>query len=289
MREFKRIVEERSAGRMKVDLFYAGVLGTNAAMVQQVQSGALSLTLPGLAFLQGFLPQMRVLTLPYLVTTREQMLKLVDGPIGQRLAKALEAVGLKALGYMDVGPRQVFNNVRPIATPADIKGLKIRVQTNPAHIAFIEALGAIPVAMDFTEVYNSVKTRTVDGFDGTVYAAVNAKFYEVVRYLTILNFSYEYLGVVMSLTQFNNLPSDLQKIVLDAGQAHITFQRKAQAEGEVTILDQWKATGDKPVATLTPEQIKAFRDIALPTWTKSTDVIGSDLMTQLNETLKTFN
>lgn len=285
MHEFKRVAEELSGGRIAVEIFDSSQLGGVAELVDQARAGAISMTMPSSSFLQPTLPELSVLNLPYLMTSQEEAFALVDGEVGRRLDEALQEQDLKILGWHDAGFRHMFNNVRPISTPADLEGLKIRLQTDPIHIAAFEAFGSNPIALDYSELYGAVQQGVVDGFEGGLVGAMANNLHEVTEYVSLTGHAWTPLISIINLDQFNAMPADLQDIVLQASKAETEFQRQVQAEALTEVEDRYAEAGI-PINEPTPEQIQEFVDLALPTHDQFLESIGEDLYEEALRTVE---
>jgi tripartite ATP-independent transporter DctP family solute receptor len=163
MEQFKAGVEAATKKELGVDLFPAMQLGGAQENVDQTRSGAIFGTVIGAAFLSRTAPEISALSVPFLFTDRKQAFRVVDGKVGKLIADRLEAKGFHLLGFMELGARHTTNNVRPIRTLADFRGLKIRLQPDDIHLATFRALGANPVAMDIKEVYSALQQGVLDG------------------------------------------------------------------------------------------------------------------------------
>ncbi|MDY2985279.1 MAG: DctP family TRAP transporter solute-binding subunit, partial [Synergistes jonesii] len=157
MKTFAKDVEAGSKGKIKVELYPNAQLGGDRELCEGVQMGTIQMAIPSTSALAGFDKRIQVLDLPYLFTTRKAAFDAVDGELGQKLNSYLEKKGFFVLGYQENGFRHVTNSKRPIKSPADLKGLKIRTMENPMHIAFFKELGANPTPMSWGELYTALQ------------------------------------------------------------------------------------------------------------------------------------
>ncbi|WP_455596710.1 DctP family TRAP transporter solute-binding subunit, partial [Cloacibacillus porcorum] len=162
MKVFAKDVDAGSKGKIKVELYPNAQLGGDRELCEGVQMGTIQMAIPSTSALAGFDKRIQVLDLPYLFTTRKAAFDAVDGELGQKLNAYLSKKGFEVLGYQENGFRHVTNSKRPIKTPADLKGLKIRTMENPMHIAFFKELGANPTPMSWGELYTALQQGTVD-------------------------------------------------------------------------------------------------------------------------------
>ena len=148
--QFKKEVEASTKGALIIETFPNMQLGGAQENVSQTRAGTIAMTWVGMAFLSRTVPELEALSLPFMFPNREVAYKVMDGPMGDVINGKLADKGFVALGYMELGPRQVTNNQRPIKTVADLKGLKIRLQPNETHLATFKALGANALSMDIS-------------------------------------------------------------------------------------------------------------------------------------------
>ena len=149
-----------------------------------MRAGTILMTWVGMAFLSRTVPELEAVSLPFLFPNREVAYKVMDGPIGDLIDQKLDDKGFIALGFMELGARQVTNSVRPIKTMADLKGLKIRLQPNETHLATFRALGANPLAMDIREVYSAMEQKVIDGHENPYALILDSRFFEVQKYVS---------------------------------------------------------------------------------------------------------
>jgi tripartite ATP-independent transporter DctP family solute receptor len=225
MEVFKEYVEKESAGRITVELFPGGALGGVAEGVQQTVSGAISMTHAAPSWWQQVSPGIGVMELPYLFTSTAQARKALDGDLGELIAEEMYASGLKVLGWYDLGFRHVLNNVRPVQTGADLKGLTIRFQNNPTHLDAFAALGSNPIPLDWSEVYPSMQQGVVDGVENSLGIVLSANLYEVGKYLSLTSHVHGSMAIAMNRATWDDLPADLQEIILEGSRLSVAYQR----------------------------------------------------------------
>ena len=173
------------------------------------------------------------------------------------IGKALEPRGIKLLGYMENGIRHMTNNVRPIKSPADMKDLKIRVQTNKIHIEMIKALGASPTPMDLSELYSAMQQGTVDGQENPSAHIYTKRFFEVQKYASLTAHAYAPEPVLISMITWKKLTPKQQKAVQDAANESIAWQRKVSEDQDNEYWDKIKATGKMEVITVDRKPFQA--------------------------------
>ncbi len=248
--EFAKKVGEKTGGAIRIEIFPAGQLGNDSQILDGAKLGTIDIAMTGNPFFSSFAPEMNVLDLPYLFRDYEQAYKVLDGPIGEGLLKAVERSGLKGLGSLEIGFRNLTNSKRPVRVPEDVKGLKIRTTPNPAHLQAFRLLGANPVGMPFTEVYLALKTGTVDGQENPTTLIYTMKFYEVQKYLSLTEHAYTATNVVMNLKKYQELKPEYQKALREAIRESASWQRKLNRDIEGQALKNMRAAGmqieDKP-------------------------------------------
>jgi tripartite ATP-independent transporter DctP family solute receptor len=241
--EFARMVKERTGGKLEVEIFPAAQLGNDPKVLEGVRLGTIDAGMTGNPFFTSFAPELNVLDLPYLFRDYEHAYKVFDGPIAGELLAVLEKHGLKGLGNLEIGFRNLTNSRRAVKTPDDVKGLKIRVVPNPAHVQAWKLLGGIPTPMPFPEVYLALKTGTVDGQENPVTIIYANKLHEVQKYLSLTWHAYTVFDVVMNLNRFRALPADVQTALKESLREAFVWQRQLDRQVEGEYLQKMKAGG----------------------------------------------
>ncbi|SFG12525.1 tripartite ATP-independent transporter solute receptor, DctP family [Desulfotomaculum arcticum] len=274
---FKKYVEEKSNGRIKVELHPNGELGGDRQAIEAVQLGTIQMTIPAAAVLSGFEPKFQVFDLPYLFKSKEAAYKALDGELGKKLSDLLIPLGLRNLAYGENGFRNITNNKGPINSPADLKGVKIRTMENPVHMATFKALGANPTPISFGELYTALQQGTVDAEENPIPLVYTSKFYEVQKYYTLDGHVYAATAVLINNDFFNSLPEDLQQIIVEGAEKYKDEQRKLSSQQDTEMLRALKDKGMQ-INELTPEQKQEFIDATLPVYDQFKDVLGEDLI-----------
>lgn len=247
--QFAEKVKERSQGRFEVQVFPNGALGSDGQTIGAVRGGALDICLTGNPFFTGMAPKLNVLDLPFLIQSRKHAAAVMDGPIGDSLRAELEGSNLKALATWEIGWRNLTNNRRPVATAADMRGLKIRTTPNPAHIKAFQLLGAIPTPMAFTELFTALETGTVDGQENPVTLILNAKFYEVQKHVSLTRHAFTTGPVVMNKAKFDAYPADIREMLVKTAVELAAVQRQMNEDTEGSSLAALKKAGMQAVET----------------------------------------
>ncbi|NLT77575.1 MAG: TRAP transporter substrate-binding protein, partial [Planctomycetes bacterium] len=175
-------VAARSDGRMKVEVFPSEQLGTEKECIEALQLGYLAMTKTSSAPMEGFVPKMRIFGVPYLFRDADHLWKVLNGPIGKELLLAGEAKRLRGLCYYDAGARSFYTKDRPIETPADLTGLKIRVQNSVMSMRMVQAMGGSPTPIPWGELYTALDQGVVDGAENNAPSLRTSRHYEVCKY-----------------------------------------------------------------------------------------------------------
>ena len=261
-REFARLVEERSNGELVIDIFSGGVLGGEGAVIEQVQMGATHATRISSAMLPSLDEAFSAIFLPYIWQSRDIKFDVLNGEVGDYFSDRLHDHGMTILAWHDGGARNLYNSVRPIYTPEDLQGLRIRVQESELMINLLNAMGASAVPMPMGEVYTAIQTGVVDGAENNWPTYYLHAQYEVARYFTVNEHSIIPEPLLFNLEFWNSLSAEHQAILFQAARDASEFQRAEWAEEEVRSEQAVVAAGSV-IARLTPEQRQAFADLAM--------------------------
>ena len=240
---FKAYVEEKSEGRLKVDVYASEQLGSNAEMAEMVEMGSLDAMMLPQGQEANYAPKLNILGMPFLFSSYDDVYKVLDSEIGDELIADLASHNMIQLAYWENGLRQTTNSVRPINTPEDLKGLKIRTPEDKVTMAIFEALGASPAPLAFSELYLALQQNTFDGQENPVSNIHANNFQDVQKYLAMTNHKYECKNMVFSLTTWNKLPADLQQILLDGAKIYGDEHRKAIVDSTDAMLEDLVAAG----------------------------------------------
>jgi TRAP-type transport system periplasmic protein len=210
---FKQLVEVETGGAVEVKLFPAGQLGGEREVAEGTKLGTIQMGMLS-GPLANFYKEAQVLDIPYLFSSYPVAWKVLDGWFGKEMAEdCLKKTGMRILAYDQVGFRNFTNSARPIKSPADLKGLKIRVMESPVYIALIKALGGSPTPISWTETYTSLQQKVVDGQENPVTSIKYAKLYEVQKYLTLDGHTYGVSFMLINEKFFQTLPKETQAII----------------------------------------------------------------------------
>ncbi len=269
---FAKLVAEKSGGEIEVKVFPNSQLGGQKDLIEGLVFGSVDMALVGTAALGQFQPQISLFDLPFLFDDRPHAFRSLD-TVGMEIGQALEPRGIKLLGYMENGIRHMTNNVRPIKAPGDMKDLKIRVQTNKIHIEMIKALGASPTPMDLSELYSAMQQGTVDGQENPSAHIFTKRFYEVQKYASLTAHAYAPEPVIISMITWKKLSPKHQKIIQEAANESIVWQRKVSEDEDNDYWDKIRKTGKMEVLEV---DRKAFQEATKPVIAQFAKTVGED-------------
>jgi tripartite ATP-independent transporter DctP family solute receptor len=239
VKRFAELVEKKSGGKMKVQEFPASALGNEMQQQSALQGGVQEMSAPATTSLVGIVKEFGVIDFPFSIGSYQQADALLDGPLGQTLIAKLPEKGLVALGFWDLGFRNVTNSRRAVAKPEDLDGLKLRVIPNPVFIESFKAFKANPVPMPFTELYGALESKAVDGQENPFAVILSNKFFEVQKFVSATNHVYATNIILVSKRFWDKLSPAEQKIMQDAANESRPYQRevsRAAAQKAVTEL-----------------------------------------------------
>ncbi len=259
---FKEYLEDITNGRMAVEVHHAGALGKVRETMEMVKMGTLEAALGGVAHIQRHVPELGILVLPFLWKDLDTMFEVLDGPLGRHIEARLDAAGYHNLGFWDNGFRHVTNNRQPIMGVADLKGLKIRTLPTPVHIAYFKKLGAAPTPMDWTELFEALRTGVVDAQENPPAMVYTARFPEVQKYYSLTGHVNEPGALEMSKIFYEKLPDDLKLAVDVAARKATVWQRVENDKDNQKFLSKLKEAGME-INTIPEAGMGEFREIAL--------------------------
>lgn len=243
MDSFIEEVTEKTGGEVTGKTYHNGVLGSQPDAIEQMRLGVLDFGEFSLGPMGQAVPETNVVSLPFIFSSVPEMYRLMDGPVGEAIGKGMEAKGIKPLGWYGAGARSFYNSVRPINTPADVDGLKVRVMSNDLFVKMIEAMDGNATPMAFAEVYQSLKTGVVDGAENNPPSYESTNHFEVAKYYSLSEHLIIPECLCMSLKTWEKLSPENQEIVMAAGRASAEYQRELWAEREAASMEAVAAGG----------------------------------------------
>ena len=256
--KFAELVEERTNGEYKIDIYPNGTLGGESDMLDSMSMGMLDMGIITAGPFVNFSKMMGVLDMPFLFASNEEVYQILDGEIGKELLDTLEDAGLKGLAYAERGFRNVTNSVRPVTCAADLAGLKLRVMENEVYTATFTALDVNTVPMAWAEALTAMQQGTIEGQENPINVIYSFKLWEYgQKYVTLDRHSYSTAIITMSLDKFNELDEATQQIFLDAAQEAAEYERAWVAEQAASQLEEIKSHGVEVVENPDVESFRA--------------------------------
>ena len=240
---FAKEVERRTSGRYKVQTFYSGALGAERESIEATQLGTQELTLTSTGPVPNFVPEVRILDVPFLFRDYAHARSVLDGPIGQEMLVKFDAKGLKALAWAENGFRHMTNSKRAINGPDDLKGLKMRTMENPVHIQAYKGFGINPTPMAFTEVFMALQQGTVDGQENPLSVITAAKFEQVQKHLSLTGHVYSPAVILMNKGKFDELSASDKQHFIDAAKEAVKANRGRVDQDEKTAVADLRSKG----------------------------------------------
>ncbi len=235
---FAKEVEKRTGGRYKIQPFYSGALGAEREATEAVQLGTQELTFTSTGPVPNFVPEVKILDVPFLFRDYGHARAVLDGPIGQELLQKFDARGIKALAWGENGFRHMTNSKRAVNGPDDLKGLKMRTMENPVHVQAYKGFGIIPTPMAFSEVFMALQQGTVDGQENPLSVITSAKFDQVQKHLTLTGHVYSPCVFLMNKESFDKLSAADKTAFLEAAKEGVKANRlRVDSDEKMAVAD----------------------------------------------------
>lgn len=263
VKRFAEILSAKSEGKMKVQEFPSNQLGNEQQQQAALQGGVQQMYAPATTSLAGIVKEFGLVDFPFAVSDFEQADALLDGPLGQTLIEKLPEKGLVALGYWDLGFRNVTNSRHAIEKPEDLAGLKIRVIPNPVFLETFQAFKANPVPMPFAELYGALESKAVDGQENPFAVILSNKFYEVQKYVSATNHVYAANIVLVSKKFWDQLTPQEQQWMHESADEARAYQRQVSREAAKAAVEELKTRGAQ-FNEISPEEVARMREIVKP-------------------------
>lgn len=257
-------LEKSSAGRIKIQVFHSAQLGQEKDTIDQTRFGVIDMNRINMAPFNNLIPATNVPSLPFIFRSVDHMRKVMDGPIGDSLLKEFEKHDLVGLAFYDSGSRSFYNSKRPINTPADMKGLKIRVQQSDMFVSLVSALGANATPMNFGEVYSGLQTGVIDGAENNWPSYESTRHFEVSKFYSLTEHSLSPEVLVMSKKSFDKFSPADQALIRAAAKASVAKMRELWDAREKASEAKVKAGG----AQVNSVQKQPFIDAMKPVYDK---------------------
>ena len=280
---FKELAEKATQGRVKIDLYPNSQLYKDKEELDALQLGAVQMLAPSLAkFGPLGVKEFEVFDLPYIFPNREALDRVTEGPVGKGLLKKLEPKGIIGLAFWDNGFKLMSAN-KPLHTPADFKGLKMRIQSSKVLDAQMRALGANPQVLAFSEVYQALQTGVVDGTENPPSNFYTQKMNEVQKHVTLSNHGYLGYAVIVNKKFWEGLPADIRAALEGAMREATKYANMiAQKENDAAI-EAIRKSGKTTIYTLTEKEKEEWRKALLPVQKETEERIGKELIAAVNK------
>lgn len=263
--KFAELVKGNSGGNLVINVHPAGQLGGERDLLEGLQVGTVDFAISSLGVAASFVPEINVLNLPFLFRDAKHYTEVTNGPIGKRLLKAVEPKRMVGLGFFAPVFRVPMNGVRPITSPADFKGLRIRLMEVPLHMDTYRALGASPVPLPFGELYTALQLKTVDGNENAIATLYTERFYEVQKYVTVLPVFSNGAIVLMSQATWNKLSPKQRDIIMESLPEALAVGDKDYLALDEKGLTVMKNAG---LGINVPTDLAPFREAVKPVYAK---------------------
>lgn len=276
LQKFADLAKEKTGGRVSFRLFPNASLGNDIQMTTALQAGTLEVTLPASSTVANLVKEIGLFDLPFLFNTPQEADAVLDGPIGQRILAKLPEKGLIGLAWMENGYFTTTNSKHPINRLEDFQGLKLRAIQNPIYVDTTNALGAIATPLPVTEVYTALETKAIDGQQTPALAALGFKFFDVQKYLSLTNHTYNPFILLMSKKFWDKLSPADQKAIQAAAYEARDYERTRSRALNVGLIADIKAKGIV-VNEISPAETARMRERVQPVIDKHVKLIGPDL------------
>jgi tripartite ATP-independent transporter DctP family solute receptor len=277
LKELVEWLREKSNGEIELELYYNAQLGGDRQICEGVQIGTIELGGVASSVLAAFVPELTIFDFPYLFKTEAAAQKALDGELGDKLGELLLKKNFRIIGWGTNGYRHVTNNVRPIYSPDDMKGFKIRTMENPMYIDYFKEIGANPTPMSFSELFTALQQKTVDAQENPITIIYPSKLYEVQKYISFTGHAYAVVPFIMSEKYFQKLPKEYQDLIMEGAKIFIKRQRQLTSESDAGFIEDMKKSGVE-INELTKEQIDVFAGKAKPVYEKYVNTVGREIL-----------
>jgi C4-dicarboxylate-binding protein DctP len=278
---FKKIAEERTKGRVKVEVYPNSQLYKDKEEMEMLQIGAVQMLAPSLAkFAPLGLKEFEVFDLPFIFNDYKDLHKVTQGPVGAKLLKKLESKGLMGLAYWDNGFKVMSAN-KPLKNVSDMKGIKMRIQSSKVLDSQMRSVGAIPQVMAFSEVYQALQTGVVDGTENPPSNLYTQKMHEVQKYVTMSNHGYLGYAVLVNKKFWMGLPADIRTILEGAMKDATKYANDIAKKDNDKAMAEVKKSGKSQIITLTAAERKAWMKAMDKAHKDNAARIGNDIVQEV--------
>ncbi len=269
-RQLAERMAELTKGAVEVRIFGANTLGSDRQLLEQVQLGSIDIAVPSNDYLSNVLPEIGVVTLPYIIRDVEHIHKVWEAPVGKELLSMFLPKGLRSIGSYDYSFRNTITQTHPVKSLADLRNVKIRVMESPIQIKTWKLLGANPIPMPWSEVYSAMQTKVIDAMEAPAESMWSTKIQEVGKYLTLTQHHFTASQVIMSEPAFQRLKPEYQQALLKAGQENAKFQQQIAFDQNRDFLQKLKEFG----VQIYPIEVAELQKAIAPVYDDFTKGVG---------------
>lgn len=279
-KKWAELVKERTKGRVEITTFPNEQLssGNQQKGIEQVAAGITGASIHSTIIYSVIEPKLAVVSMPWILPNNAAVDKAMKGAPGEEIKKLVRAKGIEPLAFGENGFRHWTNSKKPLTSPEDMKGLKMRVPGMKMYISLFKAMGADPTAMSFSEVFTALQQGTIDGQENPISVIYTSKLQEVQKYLTICNYSYDPLVLGINKKLYDSMDKETQDILKKAAEEAMALNIKLTREDEAKQLEDMKKKNGLQVNVLTPEQIKVFQGTTAAVYKEQEPIIGKALL-----------
>ncbi len=280
LRWFADRVAARNVG-LQIEVLDGAQLGGERDYIEGMLLGSIQMAQVSTAPVSGFIPEFDLFSLPYLIRDTDHFKKVVSGPVGEKFNALAEARGMKILAWFDNGYRNVFNKVRPVVTPDDMDGLKIRVMESQLMVNTLNAMGGSATPMSYSELYTALEQGVLDGGENAAGNVLNDKFYEVSGYFSLTQHFRPPGIVAISMGTWNGLSDEQQAVMVEEAAALQDYEIALTAEVGAAAIEELKAKGME----INDANVQAFRDRMGPVYEDFISNHGPELLEMVQNTM----
>jgi len=273
MKKFAAAVEAKSGGKIKVQLFLNGTLGSDQATLSALKGGTVEMAVMNSGILASEVKALEVFDFPFLFNNEKESDAIVDGPIGQKMHAMLQDKGIVGLSYWELGFRNISNSKHPMTKVEDIEGLKLRVIPNAINVDWVKALGANPTPLPFPEVYAALEQKAIDGQENPISVIAANKFWEVQKYVALTNHQYNPQSVIFSKKVWDTMSAAEKKIIDDSADEAVKAQREASRAALASNLELLKKNG-MTITQFPAAEVAKLREKMKPVIEKHSALVG---------------
>lgn len=256
----KKRLEELTGGKATLDVYSGGVLGGEVECLEQVQNGQLAMTKVSTAALEAFLPEMKVFSIPFAFRDHDHFWKTLHAPLGKRMLKLGERANFRGLCYYDSGQRDFYTTSKPIASVADVKGMKVRVMNSRVAMDMVKAMGGSPCPTNWGELYTALQQGMVDAAENNWPSFITSRHFEVCKYFICSGHQSIPDMMIIALKTWQSLPPDVQKALQQAADESEAFQRDLWSKKSEECRKFAEAKGIK----ISTPDIESFKKACAP-------------------------